>query len=100
LNDSTHIGFYGIILTIPASPDLMNFGSSSITFTSSSIDLRFDFRELASNMSGVTIEYWCISFRDLTGMVQNDDLSEETGSIFCWIILGVRSDESSSDIFD
>jgi len=33
-------------------------------------------------------------------MVQNDDLSEETGSIFCWIILGVRSDESSSDIFD
>ena len=28
-NDSTHIGFDGIILTMAASPDLMNFGRSS-----------------------------------------------------------------------
>jgi len=40
-------------------------------------------------MGSVAIEYWCITLLDLTGMVKNDDLSEEVGGILCWVVLGV-----------
>jgi len=48
----------------------------------------------------MAIEDWCISLLDLTGVVQDDDLSQEVGSIFGWVVLWVWSDISSSEIFD
>jgi len=51
-------------------------------------------------MSSVAIEDWCISLLDLTGVVEDDDLSEEVGSIFCGVIFGVWGNVSSSEIFD
>jgi len=68
--------------------------------TGSSIDFAFELIEFASNMSSVAIEYGGISLLDLTWMVKNDDLSEEVGGVLSWIILGVRSDETSSKIFN
>jgi len=55
--------------------------------TSSSVNLGFDFVEFASNMSSVAIEHWGVTLLDLTGMVKNDDLSEEVGGILCWVVL-------------
>ena len=53
----------------------------------SSVDLGFDFVEFAGDMSGVAIENWSVTLLDLTGMVKNDDLSEEVGGILGWIVL-------------
>lgn len=41
------------------------------------IDLGEEFGELASDVSGVTINDWGVTSGDLTGMVENDDLSVE-----------------------
>jgi len=40
-------------------------------------------------MSSVAIEDWGISLLDLSGVVENNNLSKEVGSIFGWIVLGV-----------
>jgi len=40
-------------------------------------------------MSSVAIEDGSVTFLDLTGVVKNDDLSEEVGGVLCWVILGV-----------
>ena len=47
--------------------------------TGSSVDLFLDFLELAGNVSSVAIEDWAVSVTDGTRMVQDDDLSVETG---------------------
>ncbi len=66
----------------------------------SSVDLGLDLIELAGDVSGVAIEDWCVSLLDLTGVVEHNNLSEETGGVLGWVVLGVRSDESSSEILD
>jgi hypothetical protein len=38
-------------------------------------------------VSGVAIEDWCISLLDLSGVVQDDDLSQEVLGIFSWVVL-------------
>jgi hypothetical protein len=55
-------------------------------FTSSSVDLGFDFLEFAGNVSGVAIQNWAVTVLDLTGVVHDDDLSEE-GINFLWGIV-------------
>lgn len=42
--------------------------------TGTTIDLFYELRELAGNVSCVAIKDWCVSSVDLTGVVQDDDL--------------------------
>lgn len=79
---------------------LDEFGFSFNNLTSSSVDLGFDFVELAGNMGSVAIEDWGVSLLDLTWMVEDDNLSEEVSGILGWVVLGVGGNESSSDILD
>jgi len=51
-------------------------------------------------MGGVAIENWSVSLLDLTGVVQDDDLSKEGSGILSWVVLGVWGNISSSEILD
>ena len=48
----------------------------------------------------MAIEDGCVSVLDLSGMVEDDDLSNEHLGIRAWVVLGVRSDIASLDILD
>lgn len=64
------------------------------------VDLFLDFLEFAGNVSGVTVQDGTVSVRDLSRMVQHDDLGREVGGPFGWVALGVSSNVSSSDFLD
>lgn len=68
--------------------------------TSSSVDLGLEMVESAGDVRGVAIENGGVSLLDLTGVVKNDDLSEEVFGILGGVVLGVGSDEASSEILD
>ena len=87
-------------MTIAASPDLILAGASSIFFTGSSIDFLQKFIESASDVGGVAIENWGVTFLDFTWVVQDDDLGVEGFGFEGWVGFGVGADVSSSDIFD
>merc|ERR1719340_575875 len=65
--------------------------------TNATINLLLDFVELASNMSGVAIQDWRVAIANLTGMVQDNDLSGEVLGGECRLVLGVGCDVSSRD---
>jgi hypothetical protein len=69
-------------------------------FTGSSIDLFLDFVESASDMGGVAIEDWSVTFLDLTWVVQDDDLGIEGFGFLGWIFFGVGAYVASFDVFD
>jgi len=66
--------------------------------TGTLVDLGADFGEFAGNVCGVAIKDWCISVSDLTGVVEDDDLSEEHGGVLGGVFLGVGSDVTSLDV--
>lgn len=51
-------------------------------------------------MGSVAIQNWGISVLNLTGVVHDDDLSGESSTFGSWVILRVRADHTSSNIFD
>jgi len=51
-------------------------------------------------VGGVAIEDGGISVSDLTGVVKDDDLSEEHGGVTGGVVLGVGSDVTTLDIGD
>ena len=51
-------------------------------------------------MGSVAIKYGGISLLDLSRVVHDDDLSEEVLGILARIVLGIRSNVSSSNILD
>jgi len=63
-----------------------------------SVDLGVDFGELAGDVGSVAIQHGGVSGLDLTGVVQDDDLSEEAGGFLGGVVLGVTTDVSSSDV--
>jgi len=65
-----------------------------------SVDLVEDFSELASNVGGVAIEDWGVSGSDLSRVVHDDNLSLEDGNSGRWVVLGVSSDITTSDLLD
>jgi hypothetical protein len=69
-------------------------------FAGTTVDLLDDLVELAGNVSGVAIEHWLVSVVDLTGVVQNDDLSLEALASLGWVVLGVSSNHSTTDFLD
>jgi hypothetical protein len=48
----------------------------------------------------VTIQDWCVTSRDLTRVVQDNDLGSERTSFLGGIVLGVRADVTTTDILD
>ncbi|RUP43899.1 hypothetical protein BC936DRAFT_136570 [Jimgerdemannia flammicorona] len=64
------------------------------------IDLLDKLGELASNMGGVAIEHRCVASADLTGVVEDDNLSEEGGGFLGGVVLGVGADEATTDFLD
>jgi len=79
---------------------LDELGFSFKNGTGSSVNLFLDFGELAGNMGSVAIEDWAVTSGDLTGMVEDDNLSEERSGFLGGIVLGVTTDVTSSDILD
>jgi hypothetical protein len=51
-------------------------------------------------VGGVTIQNGRVSVGDLSGVVENDDLSEEVLGGESWVVLGVRCNITASDILD
>jgi hypothetical protein len=76
------------------------FGVSFKFFTGSSINFLSDFFEFNGNVGGVAIQDGGISVLDLTGVVKNDNLSEESNSGSGRIFFGVRGNISSFNFFD
>jgi len=68
--------------------------------TSSSVDLFLDFSELAGNMGSVAIEDGAVAVTDLTGMVEDDNLSIERSSFLGGIVLGITANVTSSDVLN
>jgi len=64
------------------------------------IDLLNKLGELAGNMGGVAIEHWCVASADLTGVVEDDDLSVEGCGFLGGVVLGVRADETTTDFLN
>jgi len=69
-------------------------------FTGSSIDFFDHFIESASDMGGVAIQDWGVTFLDFTWVVQDDDLGVEGFGFSGWVVFAVRADVTSSDVFD
>lgn len=69
-------------------------------FSSSSVDLGLDLSELAGNVGSVAVEDGSVSVFDLTGVVHDNDLSQEGLNFFGGIVLGVTADVSSLDVLD
>ena len=67
---------------------------------SSTIDLLDKLSELASNVGSVTIQNGSVTSANLTGVVEDDDLSGEGGGLLGGVVLGVRGDVTTADILD
>lgn len=68
--------------------------------SSSSVVLGHDFLELAGDVGGVAIQHWAVSVLDLSGVVDDDDLSVEAVAFPGGVVLLVGADESSLEVLD
>jgi len=48
----------------------------------------------------VAIEDWSVSVLDLTRVVNDDDLSKETDTFTSWVVLGIRANKTSLELFN
>ena len=51
-------------------------------------------------MGSVAIEDWSVTGSDLSWVVEDNDLGVEGSGLLGWVVLGVGTDVSSSDILD
>jgi len=79
---------------------LDEFGGSFNGFTCSAIDLLNELGELAGDVGSVAIEDRSVTSTNLTGVVEDDDLSVERSGLLGGIVLGVRGDISTTNILD
>lgn len=68
--------------------------------TGTSVNLLQDLRELAGNVGSVAIQDWSVTSTDLTRVVKDDDLGVEGLGSLWWIVLGVTSDVTTTDLLD
>lgn len=68
--------------------------------TSSSVNLLADLGELAGNVGSVAIEDGSVTSTDLTGVVEDDDLSVERSGTHGGVVLGVTGNVTTTDILD
>jgi len=64
------------------------------------VDLLLELGELAGDVSGVAVQNGCVSGVDLTGVVEDDDLSEEVSAALGGVVLGVTSDVTTADLLN
>ena len=64
------------------------------------VDLLDELSELASNVGGVAVKNGGVAGADLTGVVEDDDLSVERRGLLGGVVLGVGSDVSTANILD
>jgi len=69
-------------------------------FAGTTIAFLLDLGELAGNVSRVAIEHGGVTVTDLARVVQHDDLSEEVGSSLGWVVLGITSNEATTQLLD
>ena len=69
-------------------------------FTSTTINLLQDLRELAGNVGSVAIKNWGVTSTDLTRVVKNDDLGVEGLSSLRGVVLGVTGDVTTTNLLD
>ena len=69
-------------------------------FTCPAINLLDELRELAGNVGGVAIEDGGVTCTNLTGVVENDDLSVEGRSLLSGVVLRVRADIATTNFLD
>jgi hypothetical protein len=72
----------------------------NILLSRASVNLLKKLSELASDVSGVAIQNWCISSTDLTGVIEDNDLGIERVAALGRIILGVSAYVTTSDFLD
>jgi hypothetical protein len=68
--------------------------------TGSSIDFLEHLVESASDVRGMAIEDWGVTFLDFTRVVQDDDLSVKRFRLEGGVVFGVGAYVTSSDVFD
>jgi hypothetical protein len=51
-------------------------------------------------VSGVTVEDGCVASTDLTGVVEDNDLGSEGGSLLGRVVLRIRADVAATNILD
>jgi hypothetical protein len=64
------------------------------------VNLLEELRELASNVGSVAIQHWSVTSTDLTGVVEDDDLSVERLGTLGGIVLGVTGNVTTTDLLD
>jgi len=64
------------------------------------VDLLEELRELAGNVGGVAVEDWSVTGTDLTWVVEDDNLGVEGVTALWWVVLGVTSNVSTTDLLD
>merc|ERR1719402_1394057 len=62
------------------------------------VNLLLDLGKLASDMCSVAIQDWAVPIRDLSRVVQDNDLSSEVLHTRGWLVLGIRGNISSLDV--
>ena len=98
-NFNTH-GFSRNHINQTGLSSLDKFGKFFNYFTSSSVNRRKDFFKFDGNVTGVTIQDRAITTLDLTRVIKDDNLCCEVRNFRCRVILGIRTNISSSDILD
>jgi hypothetical protein len=65
-----------------------------------SVNLGFNLLELAGNVGSVAIQDWGVTVVDLSGVVKDDDLGGEVSGFDWWVVLGVTSNVTTTNILD
>ena len=76
------------------------FGGLFQRGTTSAVDLLEELRKLAGNVGRVTIQDGCITGTNLARVVEDDDLGVEGCSLLRWVVFGIRSDITTTNILD
>ena len=100
MEEKTHHGLGGDELDDGSISGLDELGGIFKGFTGSAIDLLNELSELASDVSSMAIEDGCVTSTDLSGVVEDNDLSVEGGSLLGRVILGVGCDVSTTNVLD
>ena len=82
------------ILGLDVSGGILSDGTGTL------VDLGADLLELAGNMASMAIKDGSVSVHDLSGMVEDNNLSDEHLGVGAGVVLGVGSDVASLDILD
>ena len=98
-NFNTH-GFHGDELDHTSFSGLDTFGELFNDLTRSSVDLGLDFSELTGDVGSMAIEDGGIPVVDFSGVVHDDNLSDEADGFTGGVILGIRTNISSLEFFN